>query len=244
MKTIFFDANLGRLHKETVTEEDVPQPPFPVNTGMVDIIKDTLMEFDFFGYLQRVYGRSGSQLYIIEGGCGVGNALVDLKRGVKVDVPENELDYTPPQLRRKLIHVNGRYYDGLEGKIHTTGVTSTRRHVDTASSVEERHQINEMIVGPIEQYTFEREYDFVLDFKGAAFHFPRQVIPVYGKILKDLRPGFVRLHTGKQYTGEQLEFEDFRKLFYQSGFEIVSHTDYKLPLVDFLVESNKMMATR
>ena len=274
MKVTFIDETLDELHKKARMEEDVPQPSYPIDIGMNGIIKGTLLKFDFFDYLRRLYNRLGNQLYIIEGGCGVGNALVDLKRGVEVNLTSEERTLlrqlyisqeeisahfmaakagkvyerpqssVPAELLWHWKYVDGTHRKGLEDKLHTTGVTLTKRHADTAFSVEERYRIDEMIVGPIEQHHFEREYDFVLDFKGAAFHFPRQVIPIYGQILKDFRLAFVRLHTGVQYTGEQLEVEDFRELFYQSCFEIVNHTDPTLPIVDFLVESNKRIATR
>ncbi|MEK6949526.1 MAG: hypothetical protein AABX34_04845 [Nanoarchaeota archaeon] len=243
MKVTFVNGTLDRRHLEAIKDEDVPQPLYPIDWGMADIIKDALLEFDFFDYLKRLYDRSGTQLYVIEGGCGIGNALVDLKRGVSIVVREDEPSHSH-QHRWKLQSLSGRHFQGLEDKIHTTGATLTRRHADTASSVEEPYQIDEMIVGPIEQYPFERKYDFALDFKGAAFHFPQQVIPVYGRILKDGSPAFIRLHTGEQYTGENLEFGDFSRLFYQSGLEVVGHSNPKLPILDFLVESDKMIVAR
>lgn len=166
MKVTFIDETLDELHKKARMEEDVPQPSYPVDTGMSGIIKGTLLKFDFFDYLLRLYGRLGNQLYIIEGGCGVGNALVDLKRGVEINLTSEErtlLGYLYISQEEMLAHfmvaragkvyerpqssvpaellwhwkvLDGTHRKSLEDKIHTTGVTLTRRHADIASSVE------------------------------------------------------------------------------------------------------------
>jgi hypothetical protein len=229
---------------------------------MVHIIKYSSLDYDLFDCLQRL-SKHGSRLEVIEGGCGIGSALVDLKRGITVGytaeeqkflddkrIPREEFNAfmtaritgtAPPKTSRQTVHpdlswhwriVHGRSYQGLGDRIRTTGVILAKRHAEIASAVGEPYGIDEMVVGPLEHHQFNREFDLVLDYQGAAFHSPREVLPVYCRLLKPSRLGFVRFPVNGSFN-----YQDFDGLFRSSGLDIVSYKETPpLSRVDFLFE--------
>ena len=173
---------------------------------------DNFINFDFFNHLQDLKSELGRRLEVLEGGCGQGIALRQLKKGGRIS---RESDYE---------------YPGLGQDIRTTGVTLSKRHIEAAKKVAEEVRIDEMIVSPLETYDFDRQYDFIYDFCGAAMHFPEDVIPVYGKILMPNRLAFIRLMTGAMPS--QLP----KKLFDENGFEILKQNGNKFATMDFLLK--------
>ncbi|MBI2652245.1 hypothetical protein HYX00_02160 [Candidatus Woesearchaeota archaeon] len=206
-----------------------PYRTYRVDRGIHYLLQG-LLPFNVFGHLESVYQRkSNGKVEVLEGGCGVGAALEDLKTGVGHLTPNFEVksDFinVPPWKRLP----NG-YQPGLVGKIYTTGVTLSPRHVDIASRVKEPFGIDEMVVGPIEQHNFQKEYDFIFDLCGAAFYFPEEVIAVYGRILKRGELGFLRLLAGANEPGY------FLTLFYKHNLESVDKNGSPKGQMDFVVQ--------
>ena len=145
----------------------------------------------------------------MEGGCGQGRALEQLKRGGKLDSKTE--------------------YRGLGHNIRTTGVTLYEGHLKALRQIPEELRPDEIIVGPIEQHAFDREFDFIYDFCGAAMHFPESVIPIYQKILRNDRIAFMRLMAGAKPKGR------IEQIIEQSGFEIINQGGSRFATMDFIV---------
>lgn len=144
----------------------------------------TNIDFDIFAHLRRENERLGRRLEVLEGGCGYGIVLIDLKRGFK---PNDSKYITVPKNTLGTLWRNG--IEGLGNKIRTTGVTLNLSHVEFNLGMSEKEwQIDELILAPLEDYPFNIKYDFVFDFTGPAFYFTKTAIPVYGRILQ--RGGF------------------------------------------------------
>lgn len=166
--------------------------------------------FDFFRHLWELADREPDRrLEVLEGGCGEGRALAQLKRGGKIDSKTE--------------------YKGLVQRIRTTGVTLYEGHLGRARQFDDNSRPDEMIVGPIEHYAFDRQFDFIYDFCGAAMRFPETVIPVYGNLLATDRLAFMRLMTGAMPQRQP------EQLFEQSGFEIVKQNGSRFATMDFVV---------
>ena len=96
-------------------------------------------------------------MQVLEGGCGVGYALKQLKTGMA----DNE---------------------GLGDAIVTTGVTLTE---ETAVIAQDRNEVDVVYVGPIDACELpDNTFDFIYDALGAAFYDYRAALPVYGRVLK------------------------------------------------------------
>lgn len=166
--------------------------------------------FDFFKHLWELTEQNPDRrIEVLEGGCGEGRALAQLKRGGKID---SKTEYT-----------------GLGQRIRTTGVTLFEGHLDRARQLDDNSRPDEMIVGPIEVHTFDRQFDFIYDYCGAAMRLPESVIPVYGNILAIERLTFVRLLVGAMPEGQA------EKLFDESGLEIVKQNGSRFASMDFVV---------
>lgn len=115
---------------------------------------DNRLGFDFFSHLwQLVEANPDRRIEVLVGGCGQGWEIADLKRG-------------------------------LGDKVKITGITLYEGHLENIRRLPEKLQPDEVIVGPVEQYSeFDGQYDFIYDSYGATFYFPREVIPVYGRML-------------------------------------------------------------
>src|ERR1700722_13336065 len=85
------------------------------------------IDFNPFEYLHSLIGQTESaQIEVLEGGCGEGRALRQLKQGAWRNYPVR------------------RAYEGLGDNIRTTGVTLSLEH----ALVAERYGIDEVFVGP------------------------------------------------------------------------------------------------
>lgn len=195
MEIIYADQGLSQKHKnQLVIDRDPHADPkfgFPstyrVHRDIAKILEETYICFNFFRYLEDVYQELGRPLEVLEGGCGYGVALRDLKSGVTglgelSRMPYKELRWTE-QGSWYFERYTGDSFPGLGTKIRTTGMSLCREHAEVAAGVREQNRIDEFIIGAIGQYPFNRRYDYIVDSYGAAFYFPEEAIPVYGKIL-------------------------------------------------------------
>jgi SAM-dependent methyltransferase len=131
------------------------------------------IDFDPFAHLHTLSDQMPDrQLEVLEGGCGVGSALHQLKNGMVQG-------YSPEKT-----------YEGLGDKIRTSGVTLTPEHAIVAID----QGTDEVFVGPIDRCPIaEDSFDFIYDFCGAAYYDPDAALSVYGRVLKPGGLAFVRL---------------------------------------------------
>jgi len=215
MEVKFVDGPFSPLHEQAIKDEI--EGKYPVSNGLHDIGLNT--GFNALYYARDLSNDWENPLNILEGGCGTGLALIELKLGIYA------------------IH----HYTSLEGKIHTTGVTLTPQHAEITNQrrVNPELQLDEMIVGPIELFPFENQYDMILDYFGAAFHFPREVLPVYGQVLKPTGISSVRLMIGDQYSGKPLSVWGIKELISENGL-VISSEKINEKFVDFKLRSEKV----
>jgi len=131
----------------------------------------------------------------------------------------------------------------LPGKVRTTGLTLNEQHLEASTRYE--YQIDEMIIGPIQEHKFNRQYDFIVDFLGANFYFPMEIIPIYGKILSlggecfvkfPLQPAELARDQSKRCFSSDLG--SYAKFFNENGLGIIQYADSGLE-TDFLLRSIK-----
>jgi SAM-dependent methyltransferase len=123
--------------------------------------------FDFnpFAYLRVLAAEEQNRpIEVLEGGCGVGQALVDLKTGVFSGYPSV-------------------FYPALGSRIRTTGITLNPEHTKKASEVDPKFAVDEMRVGPLGEQQFDVDFDFIYDFLGVAFYYPEEAISTYDRVL-------------------------------------------------------------
>lgn len=181
-----FIHGLSEKHNIHTCRPAGPLVTYKDDRTLLDIGFMTNIDFDIFAHLRQQYGELGRRLEVLDGGCGYGFILRDLKRGFKPD-------------RRALMNsiknpLGKSLREGVEGlgeKIRTTGVTLNQDHVNFNIKNQEENQIDEIILSPLERYPFSRNYDFVFDFTGPAFYFTFEAMPVYGRILQ--KGGFALL---------------------------------------------------
>ncbi|PIR80060.1 MAG: hypothetical protein COU25_02170 [Candidatus Levybacteria bacterium CG10_big_fil_rev_8_21_14_0_10_35_13] len=175
-----------------------------------ELVVDNFIGFDFFKHLwELAENNPNRRIEVLEGGCGEGKALEQLKKGGKISSKTE--------------------YRGLGQRIRTTGITLFDGHLEMARQKPEEVRTDEMIIGPIQFHKFDRKFDFIYDFCGAAMHFPESVIPIYQKILRNDRIAFMRLMAGAMPKSPP------EQLFEQSGFEIIDQGGNKFATMDFIV---------
>lgn len=210
MKETIIKARLSQQHARYLLADACVTElgQYKASRGMDELV-DNKIGFDFYSYLNNLCAQNPNRkIEVLEGGCGQGWALCTLKRG---------LPY--------------RGTAGLGDKIRTTGVSLSLHHAELARESEESYRPDEMIIGPVEQCTFDRQYDFIFDSVGAAFYFEEKVISVYSRLLKRGSFAFLRLLAG---TEKKLEW--LRNLFEQNGFEVIKEGGDWRGHMDFLVK--------
>lgn len=212
MEIVFVDGVLTDRHKIVLANDSDPagRLNYKSNRGIGDIMRESRLDFDPFKYLKNLCNRGVGMVEVLEGGCGYGYALAGLRRGINA--------YGSPGTEY--------FVEGIEGlwdKIHTTGVTLCREHADVA--LREGYEIDVMIVGAIEHYSFDRCFDLILDSGGPIFYFPQEVIPLYSRILKKGGLAFVTVSPYLLVA---------RELFKESGLEVADSAS-----TDFLLRRNE-----
>jgi hypothetical protein len=173
----------------------VPNSVYKVDRGILDVWKLCYTQLDIFDHIRGLIVKNEKRIpRVLEGGCGIGKLLEDLKRGVQVPSPISEVD---PRSRATVQEwkagLAGQNFPGYE-HIHTTGVTLSRSHADIAESTDVRYRVDEMLIGPIDCHPDGEPYDFVIDFNGPARYYPTEAIRTYGRLLERGEYGFIRLN--------------------------------------------------
>lgn len=91
----------------------------------------------------------------------------------------------------------GREVGGFRNAIHTTGSSLSWQHAKWSELQDPEYQIDTFVVGPLYDYVPPEPFDFIIDFFGAAFHFPEDIMPYYGN---NLAPGGLLLARQDFYT--------------------------------------------
>ncbi len=198
---------------------DIQRPDYRIDRGMAEVMGNSLVAFDVFEHLRNLHKQLGEPVEVIEGGCGLGNSLVDLKRGITfAELPGNEtpLIELPFHTYRWRNGLAGRRFEGLAGKIRTTGVTLSLDHANIAKMAEEPYRIDEMAIGPLNMCRTGRNYDFFLDFYGAGFYSFDDALPAYAALLKP--GGFGLFRTNDLIKGDMTTKRNFIR---EVGFDII-----------------------
>ena len=110
-------------------------------------------------------------------------------------------------------------------QVRTTAATLNPAHLRLMQQLPEGLRPDEVVIGPIEYHAFTRQYDFILDYLGAAFYFPGEVLPVYGRVLRPRGRAYVRLPLYDHVVSDRIglnggKFEAAKDLLRECGLEI------------------------
>lgn len=184
-----------------------PDSGYEVRRGMRHVLHTLRVDFNPYVYLrQLVWAQPGIKPRVLEGGCGHGEILADLKRGIYPIHPFS-LDQGPIERT-----VNFRYPDpylisepGLGNSIHTTGVTLSEQHAMIIGAIDPSAQPDHLMIGPIGVQHFDSQAEMILDFYGAAFHRPEEALSVYSHVLKDSGLVLMRFPTNTDRPQEEVD---------------------------------------
>ena len=72
------------------------------------------------------------------------------------------------------------FFVGLDRDIHTTGITLQEDHIEWA----DRNQVDQLIIGPVQNYQFPDRYHLVIDIFGPTrWEKLEDILPIYGEIV-------------------------------------------------------------
>jgi SAM-dependent methyltransferase len=119
-------------------------------------------------------------------------------------------------------------------KIRATGITLREEHVELVLGYPVERQPDEMVVGALQNCSFDKEYDFIIDFYGPNFY-SRNILPIYGRILASGGKAFVR----ELLYSASLFMEDYLKLFSENQLRVIGYETCDYGRTDFLLGSTK-----
>lgn len=161
----------------------------------------------------------GRVLEVLDGGCGYGRMLHELKIGI----PAYAI-HTHEEIREgyyRSLSVDIPEDPGLGDAIRTTGITLDQQHAERAESL--GLDIDEMIVGSLENHRFDRKFDFILDYTGSAFYFPRRAMPLYRELLQPDGILLVRLMFDyeSEISGSPKRVFKSQDIIKENGFHVI-----------------------
>ena len=173
-----------------------PRTYVRIDRGMTAILSDMPFAFDFFAHLNMLSKNLGRPVEVLEGGCGEGRALYDLKKGWPV-----ELGTTPYQSRAVVDWQASlpESFPGLGNSIRTTGVT-----LESNPTVVGKRRPGNVFIGPIQKLPAHQKYDFLLDFLGPAFYATTDALPTYARAAQPGALAYLRLPTGRDCSGNSV----------------------------------------
>lgn len=244
-------GQFGPEHNRILTADREPhkESHYETHRTLEKIWDDASFYFDIPEYLREVYRKKGQRVEVLDSGCGIGRLLGQLKQGISEYAIYRREETSPGYGRPVMIGIPAD--PGLGDMIRTTGVTLSREHAERARELD--LEVDEMIIGPLEQHAFDRQYDLIIDYAGAAFYFPHRAMPVYRRILAPDGTLFVKLMFDweKELAGGNAErARSFKaeRLLEENGFKPVVQDWYnfvvKVPGVDLDFPIQKWSGTK
>jgi SAM-dependent methyltransferase len=226
MEICFLNYPLTSEQERFLERDNHPDPEFGsyrVDRGMDEILSESVLPFNYFEYLNKLAANKGDRVEVLEGGCGIGNALVDLKRGLKsfgLDITMRDWSIMDPDVQKLIESLVAKPLKGLGNKIHTSGLTLSPQHVEVALGVEDVYRLDRIIVGPLDVYSFTTKdrYDFIFDRFGPAMYFREEAIRAYGRLLKPGAQALLRLSV--DLGSDEMHFVDYAE---RMRLKVVDH---------------------
>jgi hypothetical protein len=183
---------------------------YRTDRGMEIILSTSYLPFNHYEHISQLRRQiTDRPVEVLEGGCGLGRALRDLKQGIFFSgelSPAQEQAYFSERVRRWREGLVGSKLSGIPEGVHTTGITLSSVHRDAIRRGGYAHKIDHLIVGSLDDYAWDTKdrYDFIYDAFGPAMHSPLEAISCYSMLLRREGTADMRFLGESDYLGRCL----------------------------------------